>query len=486
MLIPCPPARWYQRAMKLWRWSCLVVLVVACTKRNPEVCCLDPDDCASIGVSDPVRECAEGLACVDNACQVASCSTDGCSAEAPVCDITLDVCKGCMGPADCDQFATTVCDTESGACVGCVANEDCDPTTPVCDARACRECRLDSECASGACDEDGTCVLETNVVYLDPTGTDSGTCTRASPCFQLQFALTNTGSTRTHIVMNNGTYTYTGVADQNVFLVSAALTTAVRIDVHGGGSKAIFAGADGQAMFDFSLPSSIVDLNIEYGNFGRAVVARAPTRLRRVTIKSETGIEVRSTVDAQDISVLATGGSSPSSIVVVGGSLNLARAVLKGGDKGISATAGSILELENVLISDTTETGVDLIQGSATTASLAFVTIVRTGTSLTTGVAGLICPNANTSVRSTIVWTPTNLALPAISGCALSTAIVGPVGAVGAQNVDPEFVDFANENYHLSDISPAKDLVDVGPNFDFEGDPRPNGERFDIGADEIR
>ena len=51
-------------------------------------------------------------------------------------------------------------------------------------------------------------------------------------------------------------------------------------------------------------------------------------------------------------------------------------------------------------------------------------------------------------------------------------------------NVNPGFADVNQRNYRLAPASPARDLVDAGPAFDFEGDARPRGARFDIGADE--
>jgi hypothetical protein len=81
------------------------------------------------------------------------------------------------------------------------------------------------------------------------------------------------------------------------------------------------------------------------------------------------------------------------------------------------------------------------------------------------------------------VWTPGTTQVP-ISGCNLTNVIAGPVAVAGAMNVDPQFVDLAQGNYHLSATSPARDTVNTGPAFDFEGDPRPQGARFDIGADE--
>jgi hypothetical protein len=62
--------------------------------------------------------------------------------------------------------------------------------------------------------------------------------------------------------------------------------------------------------------------------------------------------------------------------------------------------------------------------------------------------------------------------------------IAGPVMTAGAMNVDPQFVDAASRDYHIVATSPARDMVDSGPMTDFEGDARPRGMRFDIGADE--
>jgi len=133
------------------KWVSVLALLVACSKPNPEVCCLSTEDCASIGVDDGTRACNTGLACVDHACVVPSCSTDGCGPEAPVCEITTDVCGACVDSSSCARFPdTSLCDPDSGACVECVTDVDCTTDRPVCDAGACRSCQLDSECASGA------------------------------------------------------------------------------------------------------------------------------------------------------------------------------------------------------------------------------------------------------------------------------------------------------------------------------------------------
>jgi hypothetical protein len=108
--------------------------------------------------------------------------------------------------------------------------------------------------------------------------------------------------------------------------------------------------------------------------------------------------------------------------------------------------------------------------------TMSFSTIVNTGTAAT---AGLKC-SASLSVQSTIIWTPN---VPPISGgCTLNTVIAGPTAVTGATNSDPLFVDPTHNDFHIMATSPAKDLVDTGPATDLDGNLRPRGARFDIGA----
>lgn len=53
-------------------------------------------------------------------------------------------------------------------------------------------------------------------------------------------------------------------------------------------------------------------------------------------------------------------------------------------------------------------------------------------------------------------------------------------------NLDPVFVNANGGDFHLSGGSPARDAVNTGPALDFEGDRRPQGVRFDLGADETQ
>jgi hypothetical protein len=455
----------------------LGLALVGCTKPNPAVCCLDAADCNEVGLSE-VRQCTPGLACVEHQCEIPSCSMTGCMASTPVCNITTDVCEGCTDSSQCSKFTDTdVCDTATGGCVECVTASDCAAAAPVCDANACRACKLDSECASGACGDDGACVAESAIVYLDPGGADIGTCTRSTPCKTVNFAVSNTSPTRDHVVLGPGLYvgeTYFGEAS----------TSATQVFIHGGGATLTHPEGNDGSLFNASMQVTIRDVQLQSPS-GTALAVRstAQSRVERVRIlPGSRGMSVGGPLSVKD--VLIEDAVAFGILMGVDTMLTMDRVVIKGGGKGITAGGyGPIVQISNLLVYGTKDLALDLayVNGGMITSS----TIANSGTDAGTGPRAVSC-SSNVTLRSSIVWAPGTTARFPVEGCNLVSVIAGPTSVPGAANSDPKFVDAAAGDFHIGPSSPARDVVDTGPATDFEGDARPQGARFDIGADEAK
>jgi hypothetical protein len=450
----------------------LALALVGCTKPNPAVCCLDAADCDEVGLGE-IRTCSPGLACVEHQCEVPSCSMTGCMAGMPVCNITTDVCEGCTDSNQCSRFADTdVCDTGTGMCVECVGASDCSADKPVCDANACRACKLDSECPSGACGDDGACVAESAIVYLDAAGTDTGICARSAPCRTVAFAVGRTSNARNHLVFAAGGYS-------GATLVTTAETPATYLFFHGHDAHLYQLAGDGSTL-GITVSASIRDLEITGPPGGEGLTMETGAFVvERVTAHGLNAISSKTIVMMRDIK---TDNSTNAIQLAAGAQLTLDRATLKASYRGINAGLGVSVQLSNVLVFGTSDLALNLAQATGT---ISFSTIADSGTDTGTGPRAVTCSNMVT-VRSSIIWAPGSVARVPIEGCNLLSTIAGPTSTPGAMNIDPMFINAAGRDYHLLPNSPARDAVDAGPTSDFEGDARPQGTRFDIGADEVK
>jgi hypothetical protein len=184
----------------------ILVFVLACTKPNPNRCCTDEADCNAKDI--PVGSiCEAGLVCRGNQCISEPCtSAADCEASAPYC--VAELCaETCTEDAQCPGFGQSSAQTYcvDGSCHECrVAMNDCGATAPVCDQGTCRGCQAHGECASGVCGDDGTCVAESSISYVETTGSSTSDCTRASPCSTITRAVS---LARPYVLIGAGTYT---------------------------------------------------------------------------------------------------------------------------------------------------------------------------------------------------------------------------------------------------------------------------------------
>ncbi|HEY1558929.1 MAG TPA: right-handed parallel beta-helix repeat-containing protein [Kofleriaceae bacterium] len=449
----------------------------ACSKANPNRCCVDEADCTANDIPQG-STCSDGLVCRGNQCIAEVCTTTAeCDPAAPYCASGGLCSSTCDDNSQCPGFGQDASDKicSNRTCLQCVAASDCPTQQPVCDNNSCRACAMDSECASGACADDGSCVDTSAVIYIDAAqGLDAGRCTQSAPCKSLQFAVSSALPTRSHIVMAPGLYV--GSTQINSMVTQAPVVT-----VHGhGASIESAAGSDNNAITVDDVAATLEDLDFPGGDamFATSIVSlTAPCNVYRVTIEDTGGIGAGANMTIEDVTITNTNVGDAID-VGLGSHLSLDRGVINAGQNGgLVATNGGVVAITNLLVFGTIGPGIDL---AAATGSVAFTTVADTGLGGSTPRA-FDC-SAGLSVTSSIIWTP--LGPPIGGGCSLNSDIAGPTPVLGTTNQDPMFVDEAHRNYHISASSPAKDQVDTGPANDFEGDPRPQGARYDIGADE--
>lgn len=459
----------------------VVVLAGGCSKTaNPEVCCTDPVDCSSIGAEEDSRSCPTALACVNHECVVPDCSTQGCPMSAPVCSLETNACDGCTSNADCANFNDQQrCLVDTGACVQCVTSNDCGLTLPVCSGNnTCRKCELDSECASGACADDGTCVLESGIVYVDPLGSDGGDCSKASPCRTIQGGIPKLSPSRVHIILAKATYGLTGA-----LTIFNAGTTAPSLTLHGGDATIVANSGDPALISD--IPLIVRDLTFQELSGAPSIDMRATSgtnAIERVTIEAKSqGVTLAGTTRLRDVTLrgMPNGGLSYG-IDIGDATVDIDRVSLSGFDTCITSNgASSIATIRNVIAVGCGVRALDLNKTSGLTE---FSTLVTQNAGTGTGPRVVECGTfSQMTLRGNIVWAP-NATQPAVAGCALVSSIVGPTAVAGSSNADPRFVDLANGDFHLQSTSPARDVLDMGPMTDFAGNPRPLGGRYDQGA----
>lgn len=169
---------------------------------------------------------------------------------------------------------------------------------------------------------------------------------------------------------------------------------------------------------------------------------------------------------------LAVGGG----LAVTATNCIFARNGLKGGSEGLSVgdaddSSASTLTLHFVTLADNGRAGL-VARGDASTVTLANVIVAGHDVGLRVDV-----PSARVNADHTL-WYPTRSFGGTTDGIVTFGDVVG----------DPRFVDRAGRDYHLGKGSAAIDAGAglPGASRDFEGDHRPLGLGYDIGADEYR
>jgi hypothetical protein len=464
----------------------LIAGALACTKPNPNRCCVDAADCQANNI--PVGStCADGLLCRGNQCVAETCSTAAeCDPSAPYC--VMGSCGAtCSDDTQCPGAGENASDVYcvSGACVACrVGMNDCPSATPVCDMNACRTCVKDSECVSNVCDVDtGMCVSESVVRYASPTGADTNDCSLATPCTPVR-AVAISDAAHPWVRVLPGTYT------KNDFTISAKSFTLVGTDA--------------------SLPSALTitaQSNVTFrGLSDSSYSCGGTTNGSNITIRDASSPDGNLGAANCTMSVLNSSFGSSTSTLPMVASFNdnavvtIDRSSFTGPINTVhSDPAGLTVTATNSLFINTS-----FSPGVTATANAAanHIYVAYSTFYSSSGFPAAGCANAS-SLPMAVVFVDDIFytycmgwpcdAFQSTTGCAPDTSVLYPEGTrspgTNAIVMDPKFVDGPNSNFHLQAGSPAIDVAKViasQPSTDYDGTTRPQGAGYDIGAFEYK
>jgi hypothetical protein len=387
---------------------------------------------------------------------------------------------GCSRDPDCGS-PTPFC--VNSACVACRDSTSCPLTRPVCDmvSHDCRTCVQDSECDSGACDlAAGRCVDQGAILYASPSGGSTDPCTQTSPCsLRRASGLVDTGTP--YIVLRPGRYSggasFVGkkatIAGHNAILDIVDTASLVNIT---NGSMINMRDTNLEDHLDTSGMDNIPPgINVTQSNL-------TVNNMKGSTSKIEA-------IEAPSDGTLTVGHSHFTGPALLGPQLIIDSCVfhnlaLDFFQNDPVVVEGSIQMTNSILIVDYTNKPTFIIPSLATTPQTSRITH-----NTFIGGSGITCSAAAGSdwiFDSNILYNVPMIATG--SGCQYQYSLSIPVaGLSGAGNItgDPMFKDIANGDFHLKPGSAAIDTAnpeDVFTGHDFDGQPRPQGARSDIGA----
>jgi hypothetical protein len=433
------------------------------------------------------------------------------------CDNLTDVAQRCTSNEQCEA-PTAVCDvTGSMTCVQCTPDQAsaCSGTTPACgEDQMCRACRAHAECpGSDTCLPDGSCADPGQVAYVEPApnGSDNDQCTRTTPCTVIAKAVATgrayvklKGTTDEQVTLNNRNVTL--LADPGAKLTSTSNGILLRID--GTSQVAIYdleiSGASGAGVgFGISIPAgatgtvTLTRVKVSGNQAGGISASGGRLTVSQSTISGNTGGGISASSGMLTVSQSTISGNTGGGISASSGMLTVSQSTISvNNEGGISVTgAGTTFDITNCFI---------FRNGNRTTANVggvnlgalgggsvfAFNTVIDNesrNTAAATG--GVFCDipefiaSNNIIARNFVDTVPNQSNSNTFGQCGHSTSKIASTVS-GLNFVSP---DVAPHDYHIQQGSSAIDQATTPSTLavDIDGDPRPQGNARDQGADEV-
>ena len=396
------------------------------------------------------QECQQEYPDADARCK----SNADCMTPTGVCDLAGErMCVQCIAPTQMSACTgtTPACALEK-MCVQCVAPDQtsaCTGTTPTCAPdHTCQPCRKHQDCvASHACLADGSCAQVDQVAYVDPLLGGGATCTLTAPCKRIADALTTsrpilklTGMIDEQIQIERNA---TLLADPGTKLTST--TNGIIVEARGSSQVTIsdltIAGASGPA-------GSGLGISLPPGS-------TASLTLSRVVIFGNQG-----------------GGISIS-----GGQFDITNCVIAGNGSAQTSFGGVRFDqIDNGRRRFEFNTVADNVAKDGTSVGVVCTLVTQPLTFSNNIVYGNQIGGTRTQVGG--------------ANCNWVYSDIGPdtLSGTGNINTDPLFTNPSQNDFHIQPTSPVKGKADPGATvrIDIDGETRPQGGGYDMGADEIQ
>lgn len=384
----------------------------------------------------------------------------------------------CTDDAECPGFGQAATDTYcvSGSCVECRSNTDCPMTTPICDTHACRACVANSECASGVCASDGTCAADTSIAFVSPSGSTATDCTRLAPC-TLAAGL---AKQRPYVELAAGTYTNAStvtLGGQLALIGADASTTSVT----NSGTGPVFSIDPGtdvafQAVTISGAKNNGATQNGDGVTCPNNIAGSRTVRFDQAVVSNN----AHDGVQARTCTLIATRsrftGNALYGLELTDATSTVDRCTVDANTFDAAKFDSGLFKVTNTFVYRNGG-GLQIYVNTSGT-QIDFNTIVDNGANF----AGIDCSSSSAIALSSNIVARNTTNTNAASCTFPASYIQADISSLHFKQPDT-----APYDYHLGSGSIAVDMAGTSNlDHDYDGDHRPLGSGYDIGADELQ